>query len=382
MSLPNTLESVDDSLISSPSVSQPQQLFVTTTTVKNQHLTLAQMRGVIQIFNHYFPKNVKKRMSREEKNRKWISYKNRIYQEYKRVVVGKYASEKALVKRYSEPLAFIKYRLKRAKNLNVSDLSEADRQYYFEIGGLEDVSELIKLTYNIDSIEQMSNNFQDYNNNRKRRRVDIDQQSPSHNHNHNHNINISHSVPISRPQLNETTNSSQIFNFESIPKMEKNEKMTEALCVVKDKMDIFEREQLDKKKIEMFEVTKQKALAMKQSVETTFMNEPHLIGCIPGIEDQEAVAFDCWLGRYKHIIQDDPAIKKDMELFIKQITLLRMDNVEWKDFLSKWKLRRIFHNDDFFKVWMKIKSDLNIKDVIIGASEPEQKTDEIDDEDI
>ena len=358
MSLPNTLESVDDSLISSPSVSQPQQLFVTTTSVKNQHLTLAQMRGVIQIFNHYFPKNVKKRMSREEKNRKWISYKNRIYQEYKRVVAGKYASEKALVKRYSDPLAFIKYRLKRAKNLNVSDLSEADRQCYFEIGGLEDVSELIKLTCNIDSIEQMSSNFQSYNHNRKRRRIDVDNQSS--NNNHNHNINISNSVPISQHQLNDTTNSSQIFNFESIPKMEKNEKMTEALYVVKDKMDIFEREQLDKKKIEMFEVTKQKALAMKQSVETIFMNEPHLIGCIPGIEDQDSVAFDCWLGKYKHIIQDDPAIKQSMNDFINKITILRMDCVDWKNFLAKWKMRRIFHNNDFLLVWNKIKDDLNI----------------------
>ena len=384
MSLPNTLESVEDSQISSPSVSQTQQLFVTTNSVKNQHLTLAQMRGVIQIFNHYFPKNAKKRMSRDEKNRKWISYKNRIYQEYRRVVVGKYASEKALVKRYSEPLSFIKYRLKRAKNLNVTDLSETDRQYYYEIGGMEDVNELIKLTYNIDSVEQMSNNFETYNNNRKRRRVENDQQSPSRHHDnvHNHNVNISHSVPINRHHVNDTTNSAQAFNFEPIPKMEKNEKMTEALYVVKDKLDIFEKEQLDKKKIEIFEVTKQKVLAMKQSVEASFMNEPHLIGCIPGIEEQDALAFDCWLGKYRHIIQEEPIVKRDMETFIKKITILRMDNVEWKDFLAKWKMRRIFYDDDFLTIWTKIKSDLNIQDTMNARNEPEQNTDVIDDEDL
>ena len=154
MSLQSTLESIDDSL--SPSSSQQQQIFVTTTAVRNQHLSLAQMRGVIQIFNHYFPKGVKKRMSRDEKSRKWVSYKNRIYGEYKRIITGKFASEKALVKRCSEPLAFLKYKLKRATNLNVQDLSKADQDYYFEIGGLQDVNELIKKTYNFNRTKKRS----------------------------------------------------------------------------------------------------------------------------------------------------------------------------------------------------------------------------------
>ena len=70
---------------------------MTTNGVKNEQLTVAQTRGVVQIFSHYFPKNDKQRSSREEKNRKWISYRNRIHQEYKRSVVGKlkYSSEKA-----------------------------------------------------------------------------------------------------------------------------------------------------------------------------------------------------------------------------------------------------------------------------------------------
>ena len=114
MSLHSTLESVGASSLGSPSSSQQQQIFVSTTRVKNQHLSLAQMRGVIQIFNHYFPKNPKKRMNKDEKNRKWTSYKNRIYREYKRIITGKYSSEKALVKRYSEPLAFLKYKLKQS----------------------------------------------------------------------------------------------------------------------------------------------------------------------------------------------------------------------------------------------------------------------------
>ena len=111
------------------------------------------MRGVIQIFNHYFPKNPGKRMSRDEKQRRWTSYKNEIYREYGRVIFGKFSSEQALVKRYSQPLSFLKYKFKRSRNLNLNDLSEADKQYYFEIRGLEDIDQLIKDTYNIDSAQ-------------------------------------------------------------------------------------------------------------------------------------------------------------------------------------------------------------------------------------
>ena len=45
-----------------------------------------QMRSVIQIFNNHFPNNTGKWLLREKKNRKWVSYKNRIYQEYKAMV--------------------------------------------------------------------------------------------------------------------------------------------------------------------------------------------------------------------------------------------------------------------------------------------------------
>ena len=123
---------------------------------RNQHLSLAQMRGVIQIFNHYFPKKPKKRLNRNEKQERWKSYKQRIYREYGRVINGQFASEKALVKRYSDPLTFLKYKLKRATNLKITDLSPLDQDYYREIGGIPDVNELIRKTYNIDSVEKMT----------------------------------------------------------------------------------------------------------------------------------------------------------------------------------------------------------------------------------
>ncbi len=66
MSLNDTLDSVDfGSNPESPVSSQPQ-IFVTTTRVRNQHLSLAQMRGVISMFNRYFPARTGKRMNSDE----------------------------------------------------------------------------------------------------------------------------------------------------------------------------------------------------------------------------------------------------------------------------------------------------------------------------
>ena len=135
--------------------------------------------------------------------------------------------------------------------------------------------------------------------------------------------------------------------------------MTEALINLNDKLDIFEQEQLDKKKIEIFEITKQKLKTMKQELETHFINDPHIIGCIPGIENQLSLAFDCWIDKYKHIIIEDEAISDKVELFIEQLTILKTDKLEWDTFLSKWKLNRILYKDNFQIIWNKIKKEMN-----------------------
>ena len=86
--------------------------------------------GMIVVWNLFFPKKQGKRMPLEEKQRRWVCYKEKIFQEYGRNITSKYASEKALIKRYSEPLAFLRYRLKRFQNLRVSELSARDQEYY------------------------------------------------------------------------------------------------------------------------------------------------------------------------------------------------------------------------------------------------------------
>ncbi len=107
MSLNSTLESLNGTVESADGISQ--QIFVTESKVRNQHLNHAQIRGVRQLFNHFFPKTPGKRMNKDEKNRRWNSYKNKIYQQYRRIITGKWQSEKTLIKRYSEPLRFVPY---------------------------------------------------------------------------------------------------------------------------------------------------------------------------------------------------------------------------------------------------------------------------------
>ena len=393
MDLNSTFESMDGLSVNSPASSQPQsqELFITGSRVRRQQLTLAQMRGVIVIFRHYFPKSPKKRLSKDETNKRWASYKRRIHQEYGRIITGKIQSEKALVKRYSDPLEFLKYKLKRATNLKISELSETNKAYYYEIGGLDDVDELIKRKYNIDSVQKMTNNFQNYNNQRKRRRIQMENggnNQPDNNHNRNNAVenveekkeNEVDEVVDAMPPLNLPN----INNFSSVsmpPKLETDSKLTEALSYLNDKMDIFEREQLDKKKIEIFEITKQKLIAINQSVETHFINYPHLIGCLPNIPEQHTLAFDCWLNKYKHIILKDPAIKNGLELFIEQLVILKMDQSEWRSFLTKWKMNRIFHKDDFHIIWKNVKSDLNIEEPLPQNDKEENDDDDDDDDD-
>ena len=69
-------------------------------------------------------------MPNDEKKRRWACYKDKIFEEYGRNITSKFASEKSLIKRYSEPLAFLRYRLKRFHNLDVSELSTKDAEYY------------------------------------------------------------------------------------------------------------------------------------------------------------------------------------------------------------------------------------------------------------
>ena len=73
MSLTIPIDSQNSTQICSPSLAQPltQEIIVQNGVVSNKHLSYAQIRGVIQIFNHHFPKNGK-RMSKDEKKKMMV----------------------------------------------------------------------------------------------------------------------------------------------------------------------------------------------------------------------------------------------------------------------------------------------------------------------
>jgi len=374
--VPNTFGSQMSSQVQSPSSTQQlsQEVIIQNGSVSNRHLTYAQIRGVIQIFNHHFPKKGK-RMSKDERKRRWIMYKNKIFQEYGRVISGKLDSEKAYVKRYSKPLDFLKYKLKRATNLKLEDLpNEADREYYYEIGGLEDVQALKSKIYDInyDSVQQITNNFANYNNSRRRKRkrteiIEVNNNSHNHNNRNDHinsNSNNAHpQIIINEPNINGISSIPPDWsnNSQRRPKPESDVKIDEALLNLSGKMNAYEQELLDKKKIEVYEITKQKWNALRNSMESHFINDPQIIGCIPGIENQQTIAFDCWMNKYKHIIKDDRDIRGNIDVLIDQICLLKSDMIEWTNFVTKWKLNRILHNDNFNIIWNKLKEELNIQ---------------------
>ena len=132
---------------------------------------------------------------------------------------------------------------------------------------------------------------------------------------------------------------------------------------VNNKMDVYEQELLDKKKLETFEITKQKVTSLKKCLGNILSNEPELIGFIPGIGthiEQIENAFFYWLNKNKLIIQN----QADKEIFIQQIITLKNDMTEWNEFLSKWKLLRIFYNNNFNFIWNKMKMSMNITPVL------------------
>ncbi len=221
----------------------------------------------------------------------------------------------------------------------------------------------------------MSGQYQAVFGGRKRRRVNNNAHNTNNNNNNNSNSNNSNNT-------NNRDNQEIPPPLVIEPKTEEEKggesKLTHALSILNDKLDIFEREQLDKKKIEMFEVTKQKILSLMKCVESEFINSPHLIGCMPGINgpDQEKLAFNCWLNHFKKHILKDTCIKSiTMDFFIQQIISLQTDHSAWHSFYVHWILNRILYDDKFSVIWSQMKMYLNIPYVPANINENDSDLD-------
>ena len=394
-----------------PSLSQSMEFqIVHNPAARGRGVTLAQMRGVIPLFNHYFKQvdefGVRKKMSRAEKQRRWVNYKQKIWEDYNRRITGTFASEQALVRRYSDPLTFLKYKLKRATNLIIADLSDEDQAYYREIGGVDDINEMIARTGNVDSVNtfhQPPARRQRLNDpvGREYDRLRMSQQQQSHNHNHNQNHNLNQHPPqvqnqsnnnrdrLSQAQVAQSNSAVNHFNVSDIVSpvalqpgaaiKENDEKpMDVAIDKLNDDLDVQDQELLLKKKIEAYEITQEKIRALMSYVKQTLAKKPEMIGSIPGLgclEDQMNVCFDYWINAHKTAIL---STVKDVNSFMEQILILKSDPKEFSMFLQKWKFIRMLKNDSFQAIWSWMKEELNIE--IKSDKEEEDQEQKVDDD--
>ena len=386
-----------------PTISIDQEMEILSKARTTQHLTHAQARGIVKLFTYYFKERDSrgriKRLSKQEKARRWKLYKIKVYQQYNRLIKSEFTSEAALVKRYSDPMSFLKYKLKRYRNLKVSDLTREDQDYYKEIGGLEDLEEMKRRQANIDSIpkgEQQAFPIQansSSSNNMIVDQTDINVQQMlldaaarnqrlenlSRNHNisnrnrNNHGNIMVESIP---PPVN-----NRIIN--SMPPLSSQQtmepKIDATLEEIHQNFNDFEREQLEKKRDTAQLLTQVKTKAFLNMVSEELSTKPQIIGMLPGLQlkHQLLCAFHGWISNnIDRILQ----IGYNKSNLCQKLSFLKGDNEDTLIFLQQWKLQRIIHKDDFRIVWEFTARSLNIRkpnDKEEDDFEQDAKTDEL-----
>ena len=212
---------------------------------------------------------------------------------------------------------------------------------------------------NIGSVRHMSQSLQSRRASKKRR---ISDDLPANANNHNHNRRD----PTVEQDHGVVHDLTDFATFDLPPKLEKKKKgdsqkpLRRVLNQLQDKLDLFERIQLDKKKVETSEITITKMEAMAQAMEEQYLTKPHLIGAVPSVSNQLEIAWNCWMMSHHETIFKTESIKEDVELFVTQLVSLKAADAEWREFLSRWQMLRILHQDEFNAVWRSIKKELNI----------------------
>ena len=166
--------------------------------------------------------------------------------------------------------------------------------------------------------------------------------------------NASQAVPPTVQTVN------QVPISDSVKQESQSQKIDAAIDKLNENLDVFEQEQMLKRKIEAYETTQEKVKALMDSVQNIICKKPEMIGSIPGmgsLEDQLMISFDIWLHANRTMIFQKVS---DSQLFIKQIITMRSDPKDFVAFLQNWKLIRIFKNDKFEQVWKFMQKDLNI----------------------
>lgn len=359
-----------------------EEIELITSARTTSHLSFPVARGCIQLFNYYFREKDSygktRRLNAAEKDKRWKAYKRKVYTDYRRIVRGKWESEAALIKRYSDPMSFLKYRLKRHVNLRVSDLARHDQEYYKELGGIDNIEEMKKRQGNIDSIEKTANRAF------KRRRVD-EEGNFDPNHNHDYNRNHNHHNPAPPTSSIPTTpiiNGIHQVNLPSplqpapsqAPKFEQPT-VDAALNQLNQELNDIEQEQMQKKRALAKVLALEKTTSCIQAYQTQLANKPELLGIFPtaSMQDQLVAGFELWLSENKQKIFSKI---ETVNIFIEQLCSLRAATSDWVQFLRRWKLIRIFHEDDFNQVWKFVSEELNIPEIRPEEDDEKKEVDE------
>ena len=356
-----------------------------------QHLTHAQARGIVKLFTYYFKERDSrgriKRLSKQEKTRRWKVYKVKVYQQYNRLIKSEFSSEAALVKRYSDPLTFLKYKLKRYRNLKVSDLSRDDQEYYKEIGGLEDLEEMKRKQANIDSIPKgaeqafqinsASNMDVDHTDINIQQTLldDVARNRRQANLNRNHNISNSNRNDVTvdnvPPQLHSSFNSMPPLSQQTM-----EPKIDATLEEIHQNFNDFEREQLEKKRDTAQILTEVKTKVFLNIIAQEMASKPQLIGMLPGLQlkHQLLCAFHGWISNNIERIFEFGYDKKALCL---HLSMLKGDNEATSTFLQQWKLYMIIFKNEFRLVWKFVVRSLKISRPDGKEEADDEKTDEL-----
>lgn len=360
--------------------------------------TLVQMRGIIPVWNYYFEMPVvngkKKRMKSAERAARWETYKCKMIKEFKRPMNKEFDSERTLIQRYTNPLKFLKYKTGKIHSLDPSELDDESFEYYKEIGGTDDVHQMLLLDANIDGLEAATRNLP-----RKRKHDEMieimddestvtmsSQNENNDNRNHNRNgsqmnefgdvIDEDYDLPQNSSALNTTVTSVSSLGNVPIENI-KQERMDTALNTLRDGLKIYERELLDKKKTETFELFQEKMRAVEEHASGIYREKPELIGAMVGaspLKDQLNIAFDLWVSDNIQKIKERVWDLKD---FWDQILAAReADEEQWNKNLSKWKFKRIVLGNEFDVTWNFIVTEFGVEErPQTEVNESEQKTD-------
>lgn len=196
---------------------------------------------------------------------------------------------------------------------------------------------------------QANRRYQSLREDRQRRRLNS-QAANSQDHNHNHSAPIEDGAPappvgMNLPDLNLATSQDGGYN--------------DALDQLKCDMDVHEKELLAKKKAETFAVTQQRMAGVQKSIEDQFICDPHLIGTIPGLKNQQRLAFNCWIQRFKNVVLGDELHGMSAAELAHKIMKLQRNADRFERFLADWVIVRIVHDDTFAIVWAMVKEHLD-----------------------